>query len=344
MVSLRKLLLPFSAVYWLLTSIRNFFYDKGIFKSYGFDVPVIVVGNLSVGGTGKTPQIEYLVRLLSGRYNVAVLSRGYKRKSKGFVLAGATSDANILGDEPFQYYRKFPHIQVAVDADRVNGIERLLGLPHKPDVILLDDAYQHRRVRPGFAVLLTTYSAIYTADFLLPAGNLRESKMGAKRANIVIVTKCPPDLSLGEQDKIRKRLHLKKGQSLFFSYIAYDEEAFSSFGKKTVAEVKATPKLLLAGIAKPAPFFDYLRKEGDDVIEFPDHHDFSEQDMSVIRMKAAGRMIVTTEKDYVRLLGRLDGIALYYLPMRSAFLKEAHFFDEEVLDFVSQTNFTRSND
>ena len=217
----RKFLFPFAILYGFITSIRNFFFDKGILKSYSFDVPVIAVGNLSVGGTGKTPQIEYLIRLLSSKYKVATLSRGYKRKSEGFVLADAHSNASILGDEPFQFYTKFPNIQVAVDANRKNGIEQLLSQESKPDIILLDDAYQHRKVKAGFYILLTSYGDLYADDFILPTGNLRESRSGAQRANLVIVTKCPENLSLDEQQKIKEKLKLSVSQELYFSFIVF---------------------------------------------------------------------------------------------------------------------------
>ena len=179
---LRKLLFPFAILYGLITSIRNFLFDKDILKSYSFDLPVIAVGNLSVGGTGKTPQIEYLIRLLSDKYKIATLSRGYKRKSKGFILAEANANAATLGDEPFQFFQKFPSIQVAVDADRKNGIEQLLLQTEKPEIILLDDAFQHRKVKAGFYILLTSYGDLYSDDFMLPTGNLRESRSGAARA------------------------------------------------------------------------------------------------------------------------------------------------------------------
>ncbi len=178
---LRILLFPFAIIYDFITSIRNFLFDKGILKSNTFNIPVIAVGNLSVGGTGKTPQIEYLIRLLSEKYKVATLSRGYKRKSKGFVLADSTSNAEILGDEPFQYFQKFPQILVAVDANRTNGIQQLLAQKSPPEVILLDDAFQHRKVNAGFYILLTAYNDLYSDDFVLPTGNLRESRSGARR-------------------------------------------------------------------------------------------------------------------------------------------------------------------
>ena len=207
---LRKILFPFAILYGLITSFRNFLFDKGILKSYSFDLPIIAVGNLSVGGTGKTPQIEYLIRLLSDNYKVATLSRGYKRKSEGFVLADKNANAEILGDEPFQFYQKFPNVQVAVDANRKNGIEQLLNQNEKPEIILLDDAFQHRKVKAGYYILLTAYNDLYADDYILPTGNLRESRSGAKRANIVIVTKCPANLSLDKQNTIKKKLKRKQ--------------------------------------------------------------------------------------------------------------------------------------
>ena len=203
---LRKLLFPFAILYGFITSLRNYLFDKGILKSYSFEIPVIAVGNLNVGGTGKTPQIEYLIRLLSPKYKVATLSRGYKRKSADFVLADADSNAEILGDEPFQYYKKFPNIQVAVDADRRNGIEQLLNQKEKPEVILLDDAFQHRKVKAGFYILLTAYNDLFCDDFILPTGNLRESRKGAKRADLIIVTKCPQTITEPEQEAISGKL------------------------------------------------------------------------------------------------------------------------------------------
>jgi len=334
MALLRTILFPFALVYGLITTLRNRLYDWGIFRSYAFEVPVIVVGNLSVGGTGKTPMVEYLVRLLSANNKVAILSRGYRRKSKGFVLADAASTVTDLGDEPFQYHTKFPEVTVAVDADRVNGIRRLLGLGAKPDVIVLDDAYQHRRVKPGFSILLTTYNEPYCNDYLLPTGNLREGRSGARRADIVVVTKCPPGLDDAARAELRKRLQLEPRQSLFFTSIAYDTEVRSAAGSLLTENVRRMPKLLVAGIAKPEPFFAFLRSEADTTLVFPDHHDFSAADIASIREKAAGRPIVTTEKDYVRLKDKLDAGPLYYLPMQSVFLEDGDQFDELVRDFV----------
>ncbi|RKS25567.1 tetraacyldisaccharide 4'-kinase [Flavobacterium endophyticum] len=337
MMLLRKILFPFSILYGLIASIRNFLFDKGILKSYSFDLPIIAVGNLSVGGTGKTPQIEYLIRLLSPNYKIATLSRGYKRNSEGFVLADENSDASILGDEPFQFYKKFPNIQVAVDADRRNGIEQLLKIS-QPDIILLDDAFQHRKVKAGLYVLLTSYGDLYSDDLILPAGNLRESRNGAERAKIIIVTKCPPDLSAKEQDRIQKKLKIDSDQKLCFTSIAYDEFVFSEEKQLSVSEIKPVDKLLLAGIAKPEPFFAYLQSENDVILTFPDHHHFTEKDIAEIKNKAQDKKIITTEKDFVRLRGRLPDSQLFYLPIKSHFISGGNDFDKTILNYVGKSS------
>lgn len=330
---LRKILFPFAVLYGFITSFRNFLFDKGILKSHSFDLPIIAVGNLSVGGTGKTPQIEYLIRLLSPTNKVATLSRGYKRKSEGFILADATSNAEILGDEPFQFYQKFPNILVAVDANRKNGIEQLIKIS-APDIILLDDAFQHRKVKAGFYILLTAYNDLYANDFILPTGNLRESRSGAERANIVVVTKCPGNLSDKEKNDIERKLQLDSLQKLFFTSIAYDEFIFSEEKQLLVSEIKNSEKLLLAGIAKPEPFFEYLKNEKDVILTYPDHHHFSEKDILEIKSKAEGKLIITTEKDFVRLKGNLQKEQLFYLPIKSEFLQNQEVFNQAILNYI----------
>jgi len=332
---LRKILFPFAILYGLITSFRNLLYDKGILKSYSFDLPIIAVGNLSVGGTGKTPQIEYLIRLLSDNYKIATLSRGYKRKSEGFVLADKNANAEILGDEPFQFYQKFPNVQVAVDANRKNGIEQL-NQKIKPEIILLDDAFQHRKVKAGFYILLTAYNDLYADDYILPTGNLRESRSGAKRADIVIVTKCPANLSLDEQASIKSKLKLSENQQLYFTYIDYDSSVFSEERQLQVSDIKNSDKLLLAGIAKPEPFFKHLKKEDDEVLVFPDHHHFSEKDIADIKNKAQNKIIITTEKDYVRLKGQLPKGQLFYLPIKSSFVSNGESFDKSILAYANK--------
>lgn len=329
---LRKILFPLAFLYWLITFIRNWLYDKGIFKSYSFNISIIAVGNLSVGGTGKTPQIEYLIRLLSDKYNVAVLSRGYKRSTEGFILADENATASSIGDEPFQFYSKFPNIQVAVDANRKNGIENLLQLPNKPNVILLDDAFQHRKVKAGFYILLTAYEDLFCDDYILPFGNLREPSSGKKRADMIIVTKCPNDLSEIAQQKIREKLKVK--QPVLFTTIQYDDYVFGNDSKLFVSEIQSENKVLVAGIAKPILFFDFLKNEKDDTLVFPDHYHFSKQDCEQILAKAIGRKIITTEKDFVRLNGLLPKEQLFYLPIKSAFLNTN--IDKTIEDYVGQ--------
>lgn len=329
---LRKLLFPFAILYGFITSLRNYLYDKGILKSYSFDIPVIVVGNLSVGGTGKTPQIEYLIRLLSPNHKVAALSRGYKRKSEGFVLADENSNAEILGDEPFQYFKKFPNIQVAVDADRKNGIEQLLSQSSKPDIILLDDAFQHRKVRAGFYILLTSYDDLFCDDYMLPTGNLRESRNGAQRADVIIVTKCPSTITQSEQERIKNKIGLDL--PIFFSSVAYDDKVYNETESLTVSEVKSTQKILLAGIAKPKPFFDYLHADTDEIMAFSDHHNFSESEIIGIKNKAKDKIIVTTEKDFVRLEAKILKKQLFYLPIKSQLVANQEAFDQIILDYV----------
>jgi tetraacyldisaccharide 4'-kinase len=335
---LRKILFPFAVLYGIITSIRNFLFDKGVLKSTSFDIPIIAVGNLSVGGTGKTPQIEYLIRLLSNKYQVATLSRGYKRQSEGFVLADETSNAVILGDEPFQFFQKFKNIQVAVDANRTNGIQQLLSQPQKPEIILLDDAFQHRKVKAGFYILLTSYGDLYADDWMLPTGNLRESRGGAKRANIIIVTKCPASLEESEQENIRRKLKLEASQQLYFTYIDYDDCVYSQTEKIAIEEIKNEQKLLLAGIAKPAPFFKFLKSNDDECLTFPDHHHFTEADITTIANKAKEYKIITTEKDYVRLKDTNIAPQLYYLPIKSSFINYQNNFDTTILNYVGKSS------
>ena len=329
---LRKILFPLAFLYWLITFIRNWLYDKGIFKSSSFNIPIIAVGNLSVGGTGKTPQIEYLIRLLSDKYKVAVLSRGYKRTTEGFILADEKATASSIGDEPFQFFSKFPNIQVAVDANRKNGIENLLQHPNRPDVILLDDAYQHRKVKAGFYILLTAFDDLFCDDYILPFGNLREPSSGKKRADMIIVTKCPNDLSELAQQKIREKLKVK--QPVFFTTIQYDDFVFGNDSQLLVSEIQSESKVLVAGIAKPKLFFDFLKNETDETLVFPDHHHFSKQDCEQILAKANGRKIITTEKDFVRLNGLLPKAQLFYLPIKSTFLNTN--IDKTIEDYVGQ--------
>lgn len=336
---LRKLLFPVALIYWLVTFIRNFLYDVGVFKSQSFDIPIIAVGNLSVGGTGKSPQIEYLIRLLSDKYQVATLSRGYKRSTTGFVLADHNANARCLGDEPFQFYSKYPKTIVAVDENRVEGIDILLDLDKKPNVILLDDAFQHRKVKAGFYILLTAYDDLFCDDFILPFGNLREPKFGKKRADMIIVTKCPNDIDELAQKKIKEKL--KVSQPIYFTTIAYDEFVYNASGQLSVNKVKEEGKVVVAGIAKPKPFFDFLEANSNETMTFSDHHNFDDKDISTILNKANNNKIITTEKDYVRLKGMLTKEQLYYLPIQSKFINSSTDFDKKIIDYVEQSSRNR---
>jgi tetraacyldisaccharide 4'-kinase len=333
---LRKLLFPIALLYWLVTFIRNFLYDVGVFKSETFDVPIIAVGNLSVGGTGKSPQIEYLIRLLSANYKVATLSRGYKRSTTGFVLADYNANAKTLGDEPFQFYTKYPNTIVAVDEDRVEGIEILLDLNDKPQVILLDDAFQHRKVKAGFYILLTAYDDLFCDDFILPFGNLREPSFGKKRADMIIVTKCPNDLNELAQQKIKEKLHVS--QPVYFTTIAYDTHVYNGNLKFSVNEIIAEDKIVVAGIAKPNPFFDFLKTKTEEKMIFSDHHNFDANDIKAISDKAKNNKIITTEKDFVRLKDELPKEQLYFLPIQSKFMHEENDFDKKILNYVEQSS------
>lgn len=328
---LRILAFPFSLIYALVVHIRNFLYDNGIFASKSFETPTICVGNLSVGGTGKTPMIEYLTRLLDGQ-NIAILSRGYKRKSKGFVLANADSKVEELGDEPFQIHNKFPNVIVAVDAERRNGITQLESMV-KPDIVLLDDAYQHRKVKPKFSILLTAYGKLYTNDWYLPTGNLRDSKSEAKRANIIIVTKCPENISEAERSSIAKKLTPLPHQYVLFSMLKYEKNIQGADHKTLPLELLQGKKVaLVTGIASPGPLLQHLKSKEVDFthFEYADHHDFSAKE---IQEFSGFEIVLTTEKDYVRLEGKLN--QLYYLEVAHSFSKgDAKFLEESIKNLI----------
>ena len=328
MKNLRKILFPFSLIYVAVTSLRNFLYDKGIKKSTAFNLPIIAVGNLSVGGTGKTPMVEYLIRLLSDNHNLAVLSRGYKRKSKGFYLANATTTIEEIGDEPFQYHSKFKNINIAVNADRVEGVNTILATLPKTDVVLLDDAFQHRKIKAAFYIILTAYNDLFYNDLVLPAGNLRECKSGVKRANVVVVTKCPKDLSDQEMLQIKSKIAIDNDK-IFFSTISYHHSVTNNSEEIKIADLK-NDFIAVAGIAKPEYFYEYLNCTKNDSLTFPDHHFFSDQDIKSIIQKANGRKIITTEKDYMRLQNLLPKYQLYYLPIEMDFLKDSLTFNMKI--------------
>lgn len=310
----RKLLFPLSPVYYVVTWVRNVLYDANVMASKRYDFPLICIGNLSTGGTGKTPMVEYLIRLLKDDYSIATLSRGYKRNTKGFVLANDSETADTVGDEPYQFFEKYKKdIRVAVDADRKNGIAKLRELNPKPEVILLDDALQHRKVEAGYTILLTTYSNLYATDWVLPIGDLREPKKGAKRADCIVVTKCPKAISEIEKTKIKDKLRPLPHQHVFFSSISYAKHVFSE--NKSLVVSSCTNFCLVTGIANAKPLVNYLNEINliFDHLEYGDHYNYTEKDIDKI---AKNKLVLTTEKDYVKLqkFPVLKG-KLYYLPI-----------------------------
>mgnify|MGYP003665053264 FL=1 len=299
---LRKIAFPISLIYALVVYVRNFLFDVGVFSSKSYKTTTICVGNLSVGGTGKTPMTEYLLRILSNR-KTAVLSRGYKRKSNGFYMGDSESTVLELGDEPYQIHQKFPEVTVAVDADRRNGIEKLESLLN-PDIIVLDDAFQHRRVKPTLSILLTTYHNLYVNDWYLPTGNLRDAKKEAKRADLIIVTKCPNSIDLEDKNRVIGKLKPKSRQKVLFATLKYND--FVTDGGKDniqLSQLKAKQLALVTGIASPKPLVEYLNSHGINFkhFKFGDHHHFTNKE---IEQFEGYEMVLTTEKDFVRLKGR----------------------------------------
>jgi len=328
---LRKILYPVSLIYAVVVFIRNYFYDIGLFESKTFKTPTICIGNLSVGGTGKTPMAELLIALLQDTYKVALLSRGYRRQSKGFILADETSTVTILGDEPYQIFSKFKAVVVAVDADRENGI-RTLEKRVCPDVIVLDDAYQHRKVTYGFSILLTAYGNLYSDDLYLPTGDLRDNKREAHRATIIVVTKCPPALSQMQQQRIIERLRPEPRQQVLFSRLTYDPYIKSGSNEIRIDDLKQKKLTLVTGIANPKPLVTYLEKIGltFNHLRFNDHHSFTENEIKNLRKN---QPVLTTEKDYVRLKGKVD--KLYYVSIKHQFLNDGRkIFEDSLKKFM----------
>ncbi|AYL98957.1 tetraacyldisaccharide 4'-kinase [Mucilaginibacter celer] len=343
---LRRLLLPFSLLYGLVVLIRNRFYDKGIFKSTGFDMPIIVVGNLDVGGAGKSPMTEYLIRLLKSSHKIATLSRGYGRSTKGFLMASTQSKASDIGDEPAQFKHKFPNVDVAVCEKRVNGVEQLKD---NHEVIILDDAYQHRALKPGLSILLFDYSRVNEPHWLLPAGNLREPFAGRKRADAIIISKCPSALTDLEQGRVIKRIRPYPHQSLFFTSITYLplQNMAGQIINETIDD--ATTVFLLTGIANPAPLLAHLKKQTRHIIHhnYPDHHRFSLKNISKLADEFAAcpaqkKVIITTEKDAQRLgeqdlLAEVKKLPVWVLPIGISFLnKGQQQFDGLIQNYVRQ--------
>jgi tetraacyldisaccharide 4'-kinase len=342
--SFRILLLPFALFYWLGILIRNWLYDHKISRSVSFGLPLVCVGNLSVGGTGKSPMVEYLLRLLKDRFSVATVSRGYKRKTKGYALANATSTALEIGDEPMQFHLKFPDVAVAVGEERQVAIAQLLHDKPDTDVIILDDAFQHRSVRAGLNILLTECANLFTRDFYLPAGDLRDLKSQYKRAEIIVVTKCDPGLSETEKKKAIKEIRLQAHQHIFFTCIRY-EDAYHIINKTRYEVTEETEVVLVTGIANPRPLKNWVERKSREyhLLQYSDHHVFNVDDLKDIRkrfesVESPNKIILTTEKDGVRLLKfatEIKDLPMYVLPVRHDFLfGEEQQFNDQVINFI----------
>ncbi len=322
---LRKIAFPISLIYALVVYLRNFLFDIGVFKSKSFSTPTVCVGNISVGGTGKTPMTEFILRMLIDK-KVAVLSRGYKRKSEGYVLADESSTVLDLGDEPFQIHKKFPQVRVAVDGDRRNGIENLERTV-KPEIIVLDDAMQHRWVKPTMTILLTAYSKLYVNDWYLPTGDLRDAKIAAKRADVIVVTKCPDSISEEEKKNITLNLHPESHQKVLFACLSYADFISDGTQRIPLSSLKKESFALVTGIASPEPLVQYLKSLGLEFehFEFGDHHHFTDEE---IKRFSGFNQILATEKDFVRLAGRVE--QLFYLEV-------AHQFNESDSSFLKES-------
>ena len=340
MRSIRFLLYPFAVFYDMITSFRNYLYDLNFLRSTFFDIPTIVVGNLSMGGTGKSPQIEYLIRLLQKHKKLAVLSRGYKRKSNGFILLNDTHLVSDVGDEPLQFFNKFSSISVAVDANRVHGIQQLKKIIN-PDIVLLDDAYQHRRLKAGLYILLTRYDDLYSDDFILPVGSLRESKKGAKRAHIIVVTKCPENLSEIDQNQIISKLRPLDNQAVFFSKISYTPKTLGS-KNIDIDQLSDCHILLITGIANTSSLIQFLeqKKCTIDHLKFPDHHNFSKSDVKRIKkefdqIESNKKLLLTTEKDYTRLSNQISELS--FLEITTTLINHREKFDNMIKSFCEKS-------
>lgn len=352
LIKIQRWLYPASWIYGAGVWLRNKLFDWGVLKERSFDLPVICIGNITVGGTGKTPHTEYLIRLLQKNGQVAVLSRGYKRKSKGFVLAGADTPVSMIGDEPYQMKQKYPNIHMAVDADRCHGIEQLCRKSVTPqtDIILLDDAYQHRYVKPGLNILLVDYHRLICDDALLPAGRMREHESGKYRADIVIITKCPKDINPMTTRVISKQLDLYKFQQLYFTTFRYGKlHPLFNGGKAYPLQSinRQVHILLVSGIASPERLIEQVESVSSHVhpMTFADHHDFTEEDMQAIKARFEElppnrRMLITTEKDAVRMKSHphLDEELkpyIYVLPIEVTFLQEQEdTFNQKIAEYV----------
>ncbi len=343
----KKLLLPFSLIYGIIIGFRNWLFDVKIIKSKSYFTPIINVGNIAIGGTGKTPHIEYLIKSLQPNYRLATLSRGYKRKTSGFIISSSNHSYEDIGDEPKQLKYQFPSVIVCVDEKRQRGIENIETLESSPEIILLDDAFQHRYVKPGLNILLTDYFHPYWKDYLLPMGNLRDSKAQADRADIVIVSKTPKSISPIKKRIIKKELNLFPYQNLFFTTIKYGKLVKLGHTKKINIDNNFSV-LMLTGIAKSKHLKTHLNISFKEVFisKFRDHHSYTESDISNIinqfnNINNPNKIIVTTLKDAVRLkdnsiFAELSKLPIYYQAIEVGFLNEENEkeFNKLILKYV----------
>lgn len=353
-IKINEWMLPLSWLYGIVVRLRNRLFEFGILKSRSFDVPVISVGNITVGGTGKTPHVEYLINLLKDKMQIAVLSRGYKRKSKGFVLADRDTEMRDIGDEPYQMKKKFKDIHVAVDKNRCHGIDRIIQDEEtkNTDVVLLDDAYQHRYVKPGINILLVDYHRLIIYDKLLPAGRLREPQCGKSRADIVIITKCPKDLKPMEYRVIIKAMNLYPYQQLYFTTLEYAalKPVYCGENRRLDSISKDENILLLTGIASPTQMIYDLKPYSEKILPltYPDHHQFTKKDIDHINeyfsKMPSPKMIITTEKDNSRLFG-MEGLSdevrhnIYVLPVKIRFmLGQEEDFNNKIIGYVRKNS------
>lgn len=344
---LRILAFPVSIIYGCVIHVRNFLFDKKILRSTSFDLPVICVGNISVGGTGKTPMVEYLIRLLQQQnLPAATISRGYRRKTKGFLLANDPTTAGEIGDEPMLFHSKFPGVNVCVGEDRVNAIEQLLQLKPETKTIILDDAFQHRKIVAGLNILLTDYNHLFYKDYFLPTGNLRDQRSSARRADIIVVTKCDHDLLINKKEKIVNRINRFHQGAIFFTSINYGNPYHISISEEFILD-NETHYILIHGIANAASLRNYIASfdKNFEEIQFADHHDFTQNDIEKIitayKQQPHKSIIITTEKDAVKLkrFNELSALPLYVLPIETAFLfNEKEQFDNTIKNFVLPFN------
>lgn len=337
---IRWLLFPITLVYSLVVWLRNLLYDRGILKSTTFPIPTIVIGNLAIGGTGKSPMTEYIIRLLKKKYKVATLSRGYGRKTKGYRFVNKNSLATEVGDEPLQFKKKFPDITVAVSEDRCAGVKQLQEMH---DLIILDDAYQHRKLKPGFSILLFDFYSLFAPVFLLPTGNFRDNFSATKRADLILITKCPETLNNEHKKHIEHLIRKHSLAPIFYTGIEYDSPQTRG-GEILHNEIRNFDIILFCGIANPTPLISYLTDLGNNIhlLQYPDHHNYTEGDFHKIEkfyrsVTNEQKILLTTEKDMQRVgHDKFSDIPLYYIPIRLKSMdQQKETFDHFIFNYLN---------